>query len=551
MNEQSSEQALREKLRVSIQEKAIQRKDQGVKIVSKEEGTESSWLLDFRALLLTPEFLDCAADVFWDTYENKYPFQVGGIETVGIALVAAIVMKGVQRGMPVNGFYIRKSRKYYGLQKLIEGTLNDDPIILIDDLVNSGTSFAKQVEILKAEGKQVSDAFAFVRYRKEALALDHNITLTALYTPEDIGLSFSHFEKPLPDHKAFSILWAVRGKSPNYFYRVPKSAPVIDAHNVYMGADDGVLYAFDQVTGKEVWKFKIYGLGSKGKTIFSSPALHNGLLYFGAYDGNFYALDAATGKKRWTYMDADWIGSSPVVAPDLNLVFIGLEYGLWKKQGGIVALDATTGEKKWEYIEMPSLTHASPAYSEKFNAVAIGSNNGVLYLFRATDGQLIGQFQAGAEIKAAPVFDEERGYIVFGAFDGKIYVLNVFDGSLVYSHQTEAAIYSIPLIFNGHAYVSSLDKKIYCIDLASLGLVWSLQTAGRIFASPMMAENMLYFGSNDGRFYEVDPSTGRNTAFFQTTERITNKAAYNSESKCFFVPTYANDLYCIKKDTLA
>lgn len=537
-----------ERLRQLILKDVIHRTEKSVHIVEKTDGSKSPWLLDFRAVLLTPDFLELAAEVFWEKFTSRYPFQVGGLETAAIALVAAIVMKGSARGTPVNGFYIRKSRKHYGLQKTIEGKLTHEPIVLVDDLIHSGASLIKQIEILKSEGKRVSSAFTFVRYRSEAPDLGDGVSLTTLYTLEDFGLQMGQRQR-LPDHNAFSVRWAVKSGKPNYFYRVPKSAPVVDATKVYFGSDDGVMRALEQETGKEEWRFKIYGRSAEGKTIFSSPALHDGMLCFGAYDGNFYALDALSGKKKWIYMDADWIGSSPCIADDLGLVYVGLEYGLWKKQGGVVALDVATGKKKWEYIHMPSWTHGSPAYSKKYNAVAIGSNNGVLYLFRANDGELLGTFQTQGDIKYSPTFDEERELIIFGSYDGKIYILNALDGTLVFSYQTDAGIYSQPLVWKGRVYVSSLDKSIYCINLDALALEWSFQATGRLFASPAICDGMLYVGSTDGRLYELDPTTGKNSAYFQTAERITNKVAYNAKTKRFFLLTYANELYCLEKKT--
>ncbi len=536
----------RAKLRDYIQ-KTIVSNASGARIVSPGGADDAPWLFDVRSLLLTPDFLTLAAESFWERYADIYPFQVGGIETVGIALVAAIVMKGAERGTPVNGFYIRKSRKHTWLQKHIEGTLNDLPIVLVDDILNSGTSFLAQIETLKVEGKVVRDVFAFVRFRPDLQTLGEGVCVTALFSPEDFGLRFSVPKFALPDHEAFVVSWAVRCPNPNYFHRVPKSAPMLDDTRVYFGSDDGVMHALLQATGREVWSFSIRGKGANGKTIFSSPALHDGALYFGAYDGNFYALDAETGKVRWAYEDADWIGSSPVVAPDVGLVFVGLEFGLWKKRGGIVALDAKTGAKRWEYVSMPEFTHGSPAYSKKFDAVAIGSNDGVLYLFRVSDGTPIGQYQTGGAIKYAPVFDEAHGYVIVGSFDGKVYVIDVRDGSLVFDYQTDAGIYSTPVVSGDRVYVASLDKKVYCLNLATHAREWAFQTAGRVFASPLLADGFVYVGSNDGRLYELDPATGRNIAFFQTTERITNRVAYNAQTKQFFLLTYANELYCLER----
>ncbi len=533
-----------------VEKEVVVRNSLDSRIFSKGGG-ESLWLLNFRVLLLNPDFLSLVAGIFWEIYSERQSLQIGCIESAGIPLATALVLKGKEKGKNVNGFYIRKSRKYYGLQNIVEGKLNNDPIVLVDDLINSGQSFFKQIEILKSLSRDVYSLFSIVRFRDLSayyFLIDKGIKIESLFTLGEFGLSLEGEKKNLFQPDVFLKKWKFLSPNPSYFHRVPKSAPVIDDKKVYFGSDSGFMWALDQETGKEVWKFRIYGLGIQGKTIFSSPAIHNSILYFGAYDGNFYALDTETGKKKWVYMDADWIGSSPAIAADLNLVYVGLEFGLWNKKGGIVALDTTTGKKKWEYVDMPQYTHSSPAYSSKYRLVVVGSNDGILYSFDAKNGKLLWKFQTGGEIKGSSVFDEKRGYVIFGSFDGRVYILRIKDGSLAGSFQTGFGIYSTPLVFGDYVYVSSLDKKIYCINLSTFDIEWSFLANGRILASPIFVGKNVYIGSNDGCFYEIDLKTGKGKGGFQTTERITNKAAYNPRTHCFFVSTYANELYCITKN---
>ena len=47
--------------------------------------------------------------------------------------------------------------------------------------------------------------------------------------------------------------------------------------------------------------------------------------------------------------------------------------------------------------------------------------------------------------------------------------------------------------------------------------------------------------------YEIDLISGKELSFFQATERITNKIVYNAETERFFVPTFANEIYCLEK----
>ena len=59
--------------------------------------------------------------------------------------------------------------------------------------------------------------------------------------------------------------------------------------------------------------------------IDSTPAVVGGMVYVGSEDGNLYALDVATGAMKWAFHTAGYIDSSPVVAD--GVVYIGSEDG--------------------------------------------------------------------------------------------------------------------------------------------------------------------------------------------------------------------------------
>ena len=120
-------------------------------------------------------------------------------------------------------------------------------------------------------------------------------------------------------------------------------------------------------------------------------------------------------------------------------------------------------------------------------------------------------------------------------------------GALVHKIQTYKPIYSNPVIWNDRLYMGLLDKRTVRIDLDTGAVVWEHWAHSRIFATPEFIDEHLYIGSNDGRLYELDPETGEELSFFQTTERIVNKIAYNPKTGRIFLPTYANELYCLKR----
>lgn len=519
-------------------------------------GEPSKWLFDFRSILLDGTVLNDITELFWRDLKPLYPFQVGGLETAAIALVAGVVMRAKKDDISLNGFYIRKSRKKEGMQRMVEGTLNDQDIVLLDDGLNSGRSFMRQIKLLELLGKKVKAICVMVRFRDESFYSyfrESGIKVISLFTLDDFSETggieeyarLNTPQKVVPPREYFSVNWKFASENPVFFHVLPKSAPALDEERVYFGADNGTMWALNQSDGSVAWKYKTF-FGAEEKRIFSSPAVHDGIVYFGAYDGNLYALDAKTGKKKWVYWEADWIGSSPCIAKDIGTVFIGLEFGLWGKQGGLAALDLKTGNKKW-WRHIETLVHSSPAYSAKNNIVVVGSTDGTISAFNAKTGALRWTYKAEGAVRAGFAIDEKLGLVCFGSEDRYIHILDAKTGKLVRKIETLEPIYSTPLVHEGKLYFGLLDKRIICIDLSAGDVLWKFWTHSRVFATPIIAEGRLYIGSNDGRLYELDPDTGKELGYFQATERIVNKAAYNLKTKRFFVPTYANEMYCLEK----
>ena len=89
-------------------------------------------------------------------------------------------------------------------------------------------------------------------------------------------------------------LWSFQTGSTNV-----KSSPAVVDGIVYVGAEDGRLYALDATSGEEIWAYAAdCSLGSQA---INSPAVVEGVVYFCSYNspGNLYALNASTGEKLW------------------------------------------------------------------------------------------------------------------------------------------------------------------------------------------------------------------------------------------------------------
>ena len=76
---------------------------------------------------------------------------------------------------------------------------------------------------------------------------------------------------------------------------------------VYIGSENGYLYALDGRTGRQRWRLETDG------DIVSSPAVAAGVVYVGSDDSQVYAVDAQTGRQRWHFLTGDQVVSSPAV----------------------------------------------------------------------------------------------------------------------------------------------------------------------------------------------------------------------------------------------
>lgn len=511
---------------------------------------EQEWLMDFRRILFKPDILDLVAGMFTDL-AGEGPFQVGGLESASIPLISAIVVKSAKTERKINGFFVRKSRKKSGLLNMVEGEINDDRIVLVDDLINGGNSIMRATEVIESLGKKVDTVITVLRFRDESYYEELNrrgIRILSLFTLNDFSniLNLRNLVEKESKTPAspFRTEWYFKSEDAHYEHVVPKSAPFLDEGNLYFGSDNGTFWALKALSGEVLWSYKIL-FGSQGKAIFSSPCIFKDTVFFGAYDGNFYALDKHTGKRKWVAYDADWIGSSPCVADDLGLVYVGMEFGFWKQKGGIAAYDAETGKRIWQSASS-EYTHGSPAYSEKNKLVVCGSNDGVVYGLDARSGKVVWTYDAQGEVKAGCAFSPSEKYVAFGSFNKEFVVLETKTGKEVAVLKTLESNYSTPSWANEKFLVcTSLDKRIYKFDVETGNKVWEYETSARIFASPVIFDGKVWVGNNAALLYVLDVKTGEIAFLFRVTERITNAVAIDRDSFTIFLPTFANEIFSL------
>lgn len=128
----------------------------------------------------------------------------------------------------------------------------------------------------------------------------------------------------------------------------PKSTPALAQGRLYTLGISGILSCLDARTGKVVWRHDFSSQFKQTSPLFGtaqSPLVDRGLLIAhvgGQDDGVLTAFDALTGKVRWR-----WTGDGPAYASPIVVTIGGVRQVVNQTQKQCVGLDAATGKLLW------------------------------------------------------------------------------------------------------------------------------------------------------------------------------------------------------------
>ena len=122
--------------------------------ITDPRGQPIGWLLDTRIPMLNGSVMPEVGRVLGERLRAKNVDQVVGFGFGSYALVSSVV--SVSGNPPFMGGFVREQRKPHGRRRLVEGPLvRERPVVLLDDILNSGRSAWKAVELLRQDGFKV------------------------------------------------------------------------------------------------------------------------------------------------------------------------------------------------------------------------------------------------------------------------------------------------------------------------------------------------------------------------------------------------------------
>jgi polyvinyl alcohol dehydrogenase (cytochrome) len=189
--------------------------------------------------------------------------------------------------------------------------------------------------------------------------------------------------------------------------------PTIAGGRIYVGSDNGFVYALDAGTGCVYWSFQAKGGVRTAVTV--APVTAAGAqfsAFFGDIRANVYAVDAATGTLLWSKQaDAHTVAritGAPAffegrlyvpVSSVEEAVGANAKYPCCTFRGSVIAYDASTGDQRWQTFTIGEAAVA-------LRKTSIGT-------------QLYGP--AGAAVWAAPTIEPARRRLYLSTSNGYTY----------------------------------------------------------------------------------------------------------------------------------
>jgi outer membrane protein assembly factor BamB len=313
------------------------------------------------------------------------------------------------------------------------------------------------------------------------------------------------------------VLWksSVGDGVGDYFSRIK---PSIAYDKLYSASREGDVIAFELENGDEIWSTDLSDIkGERGFFESRKSALLNGgpitgikKLFIGSENGDVFALDAETGKLDWQGKVKGEVVAAPAI--DAGILVVNTASGVIK------AFNASNGQDEWQIEqEVPALTLrgvSAPAISS--GGVMVGSADGTLSVYILENGQQgwtaeIGEAAGSTQLER--VIDVDSAPLIFGdkiysiSVKGNLTAVDLRTGRMIWERQYSS--YRQLSVSGNAIFLTDIKGHIYAVDRQNGFEKWSqLSLTNRDVTGPAVVGNYIVVGDFEGYLHFIDQTTG-------------------------------------------
>ena len=359
---------------------------------------------------------------------------------------------------------------------------------------------------------------------------------------------------PVPQvHSRFEpeVLWSRSvGSGVGKFYS--QLSPVVADESVFAAARDGEVEAFDKKTGDRLWSIDLgdqpENSDKRSARLSGGLTAFYGKLYLGSENGYVYAIDQKDGKLLWSRQVPGEVIAAP--AADSGRVVVVTS------SGKLVALDAEKGEIVWNTgDDQPNLTlrgQSAPVIAA--GGVIYGRADGRVGVVLLENGMLANvsrvasprgstELERMVDVDAQPVVLGDELYAV--AYNGQLVARKLMTGEEVwkrkYSSYENMGVGALELV------LTDSKSHVYAIDRSNGAEKWvNTLLSYRNLTAPLSFGDFVLVGDGEGYLYWLDDANGKIVAM----QELDSKGLYVApvaDGDVVYVQTRSGDLVALKR----
>ena len=313
------------------------------------------------------------------------------------------------------------------------------------------------------------------------------------------------------------VLWerSVGDGVEDYFSRIK---PVSAYDKIFSASREGDVIALDATTGDRLWEVDLSDVNKErgffdnrqSALLSGGPVTGINKVFIGSENGDIFALDADSGELSWQGKMKGEIIVSPAI--DAGILVVNSASGV------MTAFNASSGEELWSIEqEVPPLSLrgiSAPAIAA--GGVVVGSASGEIGVYILEKGQPgwvaeIGESTGTTELER--VIDVDSTPLIFGdkiyaiSSLGNLAAIDLRSGRILWKRQYSS--YRQLSISGNSLFLTNLKGHVFAIDRINGLERWSnLTLTNRSVTGPAVVGQYVVVGDFEGYLHWLDQDTG-------------------------------------------
>lgn len=301
--------------------------------------------------------------------------------------------------------------------------------------------------------------------------------------------------------------------------------PALGYDMVFAASRQGEVIAFEEATGKRVWRRNFATFEDEGYLSFMTELWTDGVpakisggmsvayetVFFGTENGEVYALDAKTGETKWQTNVRGEVLAAPAVEENVVVVSTG--------SGIVHALDAVNGEEKWTYeSDVPALSlRGISAPTAAGGGAIVGTANGRIAVNLLESGQTAWEQTVGTPSGATEldrIVDVDGKPLVLGgtvfaiSYEGTLAAIELRSGRMLWKR--EYGSFRRASVSGNSLYLVDVNSTIYALDRRNGIELWSQRALkGRTLTAAEPVGDYIVVGDNYGYLHWLTRDEGQ------------------------------------------